>query len=465
MQQNDLFRKIPAIDKLLEMADVKLLIERTSENLVKHALRKTIDRCRESLKNGGEIPSHQQIMADVEAIVYEVYHPSLRPVLNGSGIILHTNLGRAPLGGELLKDVAEVLRGYNNLEFNLVKGSRGERNSHAAPIIRYLTGAEDVIVVNNNAAAVLFLLTAFGKRKESIVSRGELIEIGGSFRIPDIMKVSGSKMVEVGATNKTKVRDYEGAITDKTGILFKAHRSNFAIKGFTEEVSIAELAELGRKHSVMSIYDIGSGLLRKVDSDALKNEPDVKEAIDAGVDIVCFSGDKLLGGGQAGIIVGKKKYIDVLKKHPLLRALRVCKTTIAILEKACSYYLDDSQLFRKNILFATLRKSDSEIERSAQKLKTALAELGVNSFVTPSEGEYGGGTLPDLTLKSYEVHIDMETLKKKDKNIGKTVYNRLLLTDMPLLTNLRSGTIYVDMLCVNDEDIPVIANSIKRSLQ
>lgn len=465
MPQNDLFRKIPAIDKLLEMTDIKELIGSTSENLVKHALRKTIDNCRDSIRAGGEIPSHEQIMTDVKGVVYGIYNPSLRPVLNGSGIVLHTNLGRAPLGGELLKDVSQVLCGYNNLEFNLLKGARGERNNHTSSILRYLTGAEDAIVVNNNAAAVLFLLTVFGKRRESIVSRGELIEIGGSFRIPDIMKVSGSKMVEVGATNKTKVSDYESAITDRTGILFKAHRSNFAIKGFTEEVSITELAELGHKHNVMSIYDIGSGLLRKVDSEALKHEPDVKEAIDAGVDIVCFSGDKLLGGGQAGIIVGKKKYIDVLKKHPLLRALRVCKTTIAILEKACSYYLDDSQLFTKNILFATLNKQDSEIYNSACKLKESLTELGINSFITPSEGEYGGGTLPDLTIKSYEVRIDIDVLKKKDKNIGKTVYNKLLMTDMPLLTNLRSGNIYVDMLCINNDDITLIANSIKNSLQ
>lgn len=459
MLQNQLLRQIPAVDRLLANSDVKQLMATTNEDLVKHAIRKVIDEARQKALECGEVMTLDEILQKVRSHVNHIFQPSLKPVINGSGIILHTNLGRAPLGAELLSDVKEVLSGYNNLEFNLEKGSRGERNAHAAPIIRYLTGAEDVIVVNNNAAAVLFLLTAFGKRKESIVSRGELIEIGGSFRIPDIMKVSGSKMVEVGATNKTKVADYEDAITDKTAILFKAHRSNFVLKGFTEEVSIKELAELGEKHNLMSIYDIGSGLLRKVDNEALCDEPDVREAITAGIDLVCFSGDKLLGGGQAGIIAGKKKYIDVLKRHPLLRALRVCKTTIAILEKACSYYLDDKKLFRNNILFSTLNRTAEEIEQSAILLKEELSKLGIKSSISPSEGQYGGGTLPDLTLPSFQVKLELEK-----KYSGKTLYHKLLFTEMPLLTNLRSGHIYIDLLCINNNDLPLIAKNIWNTL-
>lgn len=455
MTRNELLRQIPAVDKLLVEKEIKSLINQTNEVLVKYAVREVVTEARNEAVATGEIFSKEQIFKKIEVIVYHIFRPSLKSVLNGSGIVLHTNLGRAPLGAQLLDDVKEVLSGYNNLEFNLAKGRRGERNEHATSIIRHLTGAEDVIVVNNNAAAVMFLLSAFGKRRESIVSRGELIEIGGSFRIPDIMKVSGSKMVEVGATNKTKVSDYENAITNKTAILFKAHRSNYVIKGFTEEVSISELAALGKKHGVMTIYDIGSGLLRKVDSQALCDEPDVKEAIEAGVDIVCFSGDKLLGGGQAGIIAGKKCYIDVLKKHPLLRALRVCKTTIAILEKACSYYLDDEKLFKNNILFSILNKKEDEIRQSATMLKNALAELGVNSSVSPSEGQYGGGTLPDLKLKSYQVKLELDK-----KYSGKDLYHKLLLVDRPILTNLKSGNIYIDMLCINDCDIPNIAKSI-----
>lgn len=459
MLQNQLLRQIPAVDRLLTNSDIKQLMAATNEDLVKHAIRNVIDEARQKALECGEVMTLDEILQKVRAHVNYIFQPSLRSVINGSGIVLHTNLGRAPLGIELLEEVKEVLSGYNNLEFNLNNGSRGERNGHLAPIVRYLTGAEDVIVVNNNAAAVLFLLTAFGKRKESIVSRGELIEIGGSFRIPDIMKISGSKMVEVGATNKTKISDYEHAITDKTAILFKAHRSNFVIKGFTEEVSMKELADLGQKHNLLSIYDIGSGLLRKVDNEALREEPDVREAIASGVDLVCFSGDKLLGGGQAGIIAGKKKYIDLLKKHPLLRALRVCKTTIAILEKACSYYLDDEKLFKNNILFSTLHRSAEEIEQSAQFLKEELAKLGVMSTVSPSEGQYGGGTLPDLTLPSYQVKLELEK-----KQSGKALYHQLLLSDMPLLANLRSGHIYIDLLCIRNSDIPSIAKSIWNTL-
>ena len=462
MVQNENLRRIPAVDKLLNDSKIKDLIANKGVNLVKFAIRKAIDDARSKMLSGEVVASQEEIICIIKNIVESISTPSLRSVLNGSGIILHTNLGRAPLGEALLDEVSEVLKGYSNLEFNLDKGARGERNAHAAPIIRYLTGAEDVIVVNNNAAAVMFLLTAFGRGKESIVSRGELIEIGGSFRIPDIMETSGSKMVEVGATNKTKVSDYEKVINENSAILFKAHRSNYVIKGFTEEVSISELAELGKKHNVISIYDIGSGLLRKVDNNALKDEPDVREAIDAGVDIVCFSGDKLLGGGQAGIIAGKKKYIDILKKHPMLRALRVCKTTLAILETACSYYLDDEKLFKNNILFSTLAKKEDTIKNSASLLKQALLDLDINSEISQSEGLYGGGTLPDLKLNSYQVKIDISKLLKTNKNCGKTIFDQLLLTEKPLLTNLKSGNVYIDMLCVNDSDILTIANCVKK---
>lgn len=464
MVGNNNFKKIPAVDKLLNNSFIVDLIARTNSDLVKFVIRKVIDSMRESMKNGGDDISLDDMFLKIERLVLDIHSPSLRAVVNGSGIILHTNLGRAPLGVELLSDVSSLLSGYSNLEFNLSKGSRGERNSHPASILRYLTGAEDVIVVNNNAAAVMFLLAAFGKRKESIVSRGELIEIGGSFRIPDIMKASGSKMVEVGSTNKTKVSDYQDAITDKTAVLFKAHRSNYVIKGFSEEVSIKELAEIGRRNNLISIYDIGSGLLRKVDSHALRDEPDVKEAVSAGVDLVCFSGDKLLGAGQAGIIVGKKKYIDILKKHPMLRALRVCKTTLAILERACSYYLDDKKLFKNNILFATLNKKECDIELSANMLKDELFKLGIVSEVSKSEGQYGGGTLPDLKISSFQVKINIPNLSPKSKKMGKVLFNNLLLIDMPILTNLKSGDVYVDMLSINNCDIPMIAQSINKTI-
>lgn len=454
MSQNNIFRKIPAVDKLLKNSQIVVLKERVGEGLTKYAIRSVVDTLRAMINNGEDFPQECEIISMIIEEADKIAKPALRSVLNGSGIVLHTNLGRAPLGEKLLSEVSEVLVGYNNLEFNLAKGRRGERNSHATSIIRYLTGAEDVVIVNNNAAAVLLILTAFGAGREAIVSRGELIEIGGSFRIPDIMKSSGCKMVEVGATNKTKVKDYEEAICDDTSILFKAHQSNYVIKGFTEEVSISELADIARRHNKISVYDIGSGLLRKVDAAALKSEPDVKEAIAADIDIVCFSGDKLLGAAQAGIIAGKKCYIDILKRHPLMRALRVCKTTLAVLETACRYYLDDEKLFKNNILFSTLNKKREDILSSANQLSEALRDRGVNSDVSQSDGQYGGGTLPDLTLPSYQVRVTPEGWS------GVELYHALLECSRPLLTNLKSGDIYVDTLCVQDNDIEKIADII-----
>lgn len=454
MSQNDIFRKLPAVDKLLLHTGIKEIKALAGEKLTKYAIRKVLDDLRNDMSPESELPTLDEIVVQVGKLAKSIYAPSLRSIINGSGIILHTNLGRAPLGENLLEDVSGVLSGYNNLEFNIEKGKRGERNAHSSSLIKYLTGAEDIVVVNNNAAAVFLILTAFGKRKEAIVSRGELIEIGGSFRIPDIMKTSGCKMVEVGATNKTKLSDYKNAITDKTSILFKAHRSNYVIKGFMEELSLETLAALGKEHDILSVYDIGSGLLRKVDSEALKDEPDVQGAIASGVDLVCFSGDKLLGAAQAGIIAGKKKYIDILKKHPLMRALRVCKTTLAVLEKACSYYLDDDKLFKNNILFSTLNRSDKEIQSCAYALVAALEGKGINASVSASEGQYGGGTLPDLTLKSYQVKIGFA------KGKGKEMYHKLLNASNPVLTNLKSGNVYVDMLCVKENDLAKIVESI-----
>ncbi len=459
MKNNSIeLQKIPAIDKLLSNSKIKEIIENYGLQVVKYTIRTVVEQLRAKASMGEEIPQLEQIIARVEQGVKEIADPSLRSVINGSGIVLHTNLGRAPLGERLLLESAKVLEGYSNLEFDLKKGKRGLRDSHAERIIKFLTGAEDVVVVNNNAAAVFLILTALGKRKEAIVSRGELIEIGGSFRIPDIMKLSGCKMVEVGATNKTKPSDYTGAITPRTALLFKAHRSNYVIKGFTQELTLEELATIGTEHSIPTVYDIGSGLLRKVDSKALKDEPDVQEAISAGIDIVCFSGDKLLGAAQAGIIAGKKEYIAKIKRHPLMRALRVCKTTLAMLEKACSYYLDDKKLYANNRLFATLAQTDKELSDRGNRLIELLGAEGISATLSPSEGQYGGGTLPDLSLASYQVKIEIARTR------GKELFHKLLTGDNPLLTNLKSGYIYIDMLTIEDRELHRVVDSVKEAI-
>jgi len=452
------FKNLPGVDKVLHLSEIKNLIERYSLSLVTYVVRTVINNSREEILKGQAAPSIQKIIQQVLMLTGKIAEKSLQAVYNASGIIIHTNLGRAPYGEDLLQSIFNTLKGYNNLEFNLTKGSRGQRNDHASEILKYLTGAEDVVIVNNNAAAVMYILRTFGRNKEAIVSRGELIEIGGSFRIPDIMAASDCKMVEVGATNKTKPQDYENAITENTALLFKAHKSNYVIKGFTQEVELEELVSIGKKHHIPVVYDIGSGLLRKVNEKELKNEPDVKEALASGIDMICFSGDKLLGGPQAGIIAGKKKYIDILKKEPMMRALRVGKTTLAILETACSYYLNDQDLFKYNVLFRTLNKSQEEIKQTAELLTAELDQSNICSKIVPSKGKYGGGTLPDLELDSFSVRL---MPPNGDHHLAKSLYHRLLEQQQPVLSILKSGAIYFDVLTLEDKDIKDISQAIK----
>ncbi|NPD46413.1 MULTISPECIES: L-seryl-tRNA(Sec) selenium transferase [unclassified Lentimicrobium] len=452
-------RNLPGVDKVLQYASIKPLIKKYSKNLVTAVIREVISNYRRQILAGEESLNMDNIGEECVSRIQKIAERSLKPILNGSGIIIHTNLGRAPYGEELLEEVFDVLKGYNNLEFNLAKGSRGQRNDHASEILKYLTGAEDIVIVNNNAAAVMLILRAFGRGKEAIVSRGELIEIGGSFRIPEIMAASDCGMVEVGATNKTKVADYEKAINENTALLFKTHTSNYVIKGFTQELSLEELSGLGKKYDIPTVYDIGSGLLRKVDEKALMNEPDVKQALASGVDMICFSGDKLLGGPQAGIIAGKKEFIQKLKKEPMMRALRVGKTTLAILEKACSYYLNDQDLFKHNVLFRTLNTPKLERKESSEYLQSLLAKKSISSSIEPSKGQYGGGTLPDLVLDSYSVKLNLG----KGKSTGKQFYHELLNQKPALLTNLKSGSIYVDLLCLQEKDLDDVAELIKKA--
>ncbi len=456
-------KNLPGIDKLLCQPQVKELIALYGESLVKHACRETISTFRQDILSDKPFPNDEIIIARITKLTKKVGDRSLCPVINASGIVLHTNLGRAPLGEEMVKSISEVLVGYNNLEFNLEKGARGQRNVHASEILKFLTGAEDVLVVNNNAAAVMFVLRTFARDKEVIISRGELIEIGGSFRVPDIMAASGCKMIEVGTTNKTKVDDYKNAITENTAMFLKAHKSNYVIKGFTHEAEIDELVKLSKKQDIPFVYDIGSGLLRKVDEKALKNEPDVKQAIAEGIDIVCFSGDKLLGGPQAGIIAGKKKYIDVLRKHPMMRALRVCKTTLTILETACSYYLNDEKLFKYNPLFNMLNKTDELLSETAEKLRSSLEKFNIESSIAKSKGQYGGGTLPDLEIDSYSVKLEFKEKKERQEGKAKKLFHELLNHDTPILTNLKSGYIYLDVLTLQENRIEEVANIVREA--
>ena len=312
-------RKIPAVGTVINTSELKPLTALHGRELVTWAVRKVIDGFRTS-PGAKETIGIEEIVVEASAVIAGIARPSLKPVINATGIVLHTNLGRAPLGTAVMEEIAPLIAGYSNVEFDLKSGCRGHRNDHVAELIRYVTGAEDAVVVNNNAAAIILVLHTLAKNKEVIVSRGELIEIGGSFRIPEIIRAGGAKMVEVGTTNKTRLADYEKALSKKTACIFKAHRSNFTMSGFTEEVSLKELNRFSHERGLPFVFDLGSGLLRKPANLPLAHEPDVRSVLALGVDLVTFSCAKLLGGPQGGILAGKKELAERCAKKPVMRA-------------------------------------------------------------------------------------------------------------------------------------------------
>jgi L-seryl-tRNA(Ser) seleniumtransferase len=457
-------RNLPGVDKLLLLPEIKEMISRHHEDLVKYAIRATLSHFRQQALESESMPELSAILEQIRFRVLKLTAKSLKNVINATGVVVHTNLGRVPYSDEIINEAFETLKGYNNLEFDLEKGERGSRNTHLSELLKYLTGAEDVLVVNNNAAALMLVLRSFSKGKEVIVSRGELIEIGGSFRLPDIMAASDCKMVEVGTTNKTRISDYEKAITSKTRLLLKAHQSNYSIQGFTEEASLRELVALGKKKNIPVMYDMGSGLLRKTSIKVLADEPDVRQTLACGVDMVSFSGDKLLGGAQSGIIAGKKEYIAKLKKEPLVRALRVGKTTLAFMEAALFSYLDDHTLLEKNLLFNMMSRTQEELATRAENLKKALTDQGIQSAVIKSKGQCGGGALPGKEIDSYAVRIDPELgSNRKKSEFAEKLHADLMHHHHPVVAILRKGDVYFDVLTLTDQQIsklPEIVNEI-----
>ncbi len=455
------YQSLPAVDKLLCNPRIEKLITVYGKQTVSFAIRQSIDYFRQEIKNTLKAPSEEEVFLKIQEIIDLLNKRSLRKVYNATGIIIHTNLGRSPYGEDLLKDSFALLTAYNNLEFDLESGKRGNRSVHAKNLLKFLCGAEDVLLVNNAAAAVMLCLNTFANNKEVVVSRGELVEIGGSFRVPEIMAASHCKMVEVGTTNKTKASDYINAITENTTILFKAHKSNYIISGFTEELSLSELVAIGKEHKLPVIYDQGSGLIKKHQDEIFKNEPNVKESLEKGVDLICFSGDKLLGGPQAGIIAGKKEMIDKLKKNPMLRALRLCKTTIALMETACSYYLREEDLYSKNKLYQLYSKTIAAIDKTANILVKKLKEHGISSSVEDNEVQIGGGSLPDKLIHSRAVKLDFEDVSNKQRSTyAEEIHAALLLHDNPVLGILKKGNLLFDMRCIDEKDVSIIAETI-----
>ncbi|MCB2208362.1 MAG: L-seryl-tRNA(Sec) selenium transferase [Bacteroidetes bacterium] len=457
----DELKKIPGVDTLLHTQEIRELVAETNIDLVKYVIRNVLSELKDGVRKGKQLANQQLILHKVITETKILRSNYLKKVINGTGIVIHTNLGRAPYSRDLLNEAFEVLNGYNNLEFDLDTASRGSRNAHASDLLKYLCGAEDVLVVNNNAAAVVLILRAFAKGRDVIVSRGELIEIGGSFRLPDIIASSDCHMREVGTTNKTKVTDYEKAISEHTGVLFKAHKSNYSIEGFTQEVSLDELVALGKKNKIPVVYDMGSGLLNDYSVKEFKHEPNVKQTLKLGVDLVCFSGDKLLGGPQAGIIAGKKKLIEKLKKEPLLRALRVDKLTLAFLETNNRYFLDESVLYQKNLFYKMLNQSPQELENKANRCKALLAKCKIDAEVIQNKGQFGGGALPGKEIDSFAVQLNLkkDTARQRSE-LAKMIYKELLQQKIPVLGILRKGNIYFDMLCITDGEMELVTESI-----
>lgn len=408
MEQQDMLRAIPKVDELLGMEPLQALAGQMPAPALREAVRKELEALRRRILAGdtGHIPNREDLCAAVCRRAREASLPSLRGVVNGTGVTLHTNLGRACLSRRAVEAVVGVAGGYSTLEYDVDAGRRGSRHSHVEALLCAVTGAEGAMVVNNNAAAVLLILSALGKGGEVITSRGELVEIGGSFRVPDIMVQCGCALREVGTTNKTHLSDYEGAITPETRALLKVHTSNYKIMGFTESVPLAELVALGRERGLPVIEDLGSGSLVDLEQFGIHGEPTVQQSVQAGVDIISFSGDKLLGGPQAGIIIGRKDYIETLKKHPLARALRVDKMTLAALRETLYAYTDPAMAVREIPTLAMLAVPEHVLREKAELLCRALADRGVTARTVPAQDQVGGGSVPTQLLPAWAVAID-----------------------------------------------------------
>jgi L-seryl-tRNA(Ser) seleniumtransferase len=425
-------RDLPSVDELARGSDDALAVE---------SARAVLARAREDIQAGADPGDlDERLRQELSA----ARSARLRRALNATGVIVHTNLGRAPLAEAALERVHEVGRGYSNLEYDLSAGTRGSRQDHVAGILRRLTGAEAALVVNNNAAAVLLALAALAEGREVLVSRGELIEIGDGFRIPDVLARSGARLVEVGTTNRTRAADYEQAIGPETALLLRVHQSNFRLVGFTELPSVAELAKVAQRHELPLVDDLGSGALTPSNSPLLSEEPSVRESLDAGADLVCFSGDKLLGGPQAGIVVGNAELVERLRRHPLQRAVRADKLTLAALEGTLALYLEPERAVREvPVLRMALEEAD-DVRARAER----LAELA-GGEAEETVARIGGGALPLAELPSFACAVEEELAAP------------LRAGEPPVVGVVRDGRLLLDCRTLSDDEAEEVAVAVK----
>lgn len=444
-----LLRELPKIDYLLNENLVKKYLETTNRDLIVEALRETIDFYRgEILKDRIDSLANIDILNYFEKLIKKKTQNHFIKVINASGIIVHTNLGRALLSDAASENVMQVIRNYNNLEYSINEGARGSRYDHLESLITKITGAEAALVVNNNAAAVMLVLNTLCNGKEAIVSRGQLVEIGGSFRVPDVMELSGAKLVEVGTTNKTHMYDYENNINLNTGVLMKIHTSNYKIIGFTKEITTEELLYLSDKYDLPTVEDLGSGALIDFSKHGFIYEPTVQESVKGGIDVITFSGDKMLGGPQAGFIIGKKKYIDKMKKNQLTRALRVGKMTIAAIEATLKLYLSEKEAI-ENIPTLHMMLSDKEIHKKrAQSLARRLKSKTISFTYKIEEGlsKVGGGSLPTETIPSY-------IIKTRNEKLSPSKIEVLMRENsIPIIGRVKDDAFIMDIRTIKDND-------------
>jgi L-seryl-tRNA(Ser) seleniumtransferase len=468
MRQGDLqnlaLRQVPAVEKVLQSPAICKLAGQLPLAILTGCARRTVAALREQWKKNP--PAHvdpekvlQQVVQITLAEAQSFLNPSLKRVINGTGVILHTGLGRALLAPEAQRHAQEILEGYCNLEIEVATGERGDRNLHIEKILCRLTGAEAACVVNNNAAGVLLALNTMAYRREVVISRGQLVEIGGAFRMPEVIRKSGAKMVEVGTTNKTKLSDYAEAMGPKTAALLCVHASNYRVVGFTQEVRLEELVKLGRAKKLPVVHDLGGGVLLDLRKWGLPYEPVVSESIKGGASLVTFSGDKVLGGPQCGLVVGEKVWITKVKKNPLMRALRCDKLTLALLESTLRLFLQPAQLMKTHPVWRMLTEKPKVVRSRAVRLQKEITEncgSTIDATIRPSEAEAGSGALPIEKIPSFAVVLRSPTLTAAE------LAKRFRLAQIPVLGYLRDDFLWLDARTIRDEEILIVGQMVRQ---
>jgi L-seryl-tRNA(Ser) seleniumtransferase len=462
--KKELLSRIPSVDELLKENEIEKLLLLHPRTIVVDGIRQYLSQYRKFIlsleeNESNSVINDELLIKGIVDKVSEMMRNRLIRVVNATGIILHTNLGRSPLSSRLKDSLWDIASGYSNLEMDLDLGERGSRYSHVEDIICKLTGAESAMVVNNNAAAVMLVLSTLARDREVVVSRGQLVEIGGSFRIPDVMEQSGAILVEVGTTNKTHLSDYERAVNENTAALMKVHTSNYRILGFTSEVESKELVKLGEKLGLPVIEDLGSGMLIDLTQYGLPYEPTVKHAVNAGMDVITFSGDKMLGGPQAGIIVGKKQYIDSMKKNPLTRAVRIDKLTLAALEGTLRLYTDSDMAMKEIPVLRMLTYSGEELNKKAKRLTNRLKRSLLSSVCSigleDDFSEVGGGSLPIYEMPTKVVTVDTGEVSLND------LEKKLREYRIPVVTRISRNRLILDVRTIKEEEFEIIEAALK----